>query len=393
MKNNTIPDGYVNNHIHTVYSFSPYSPAEAIEMARAQGLVTAGIMDHDTVAGVNEFLEAGRLSGIAATAGFECRCLMKDTPFGDLRLNNPDQDGISYVACHGIPRQNLDTADLWLAPYREKRNIRNRAMVKRINELLKYDGLFLDFDTDVLPLTMHRQGGTVTERHLLYALALKIMDVCDNDQTPELLKNRFGIAVSDKDRERFSDADKKSLAYSLLGILKGNFVESFYIDAGDECPSIFEFVKFVSGIGAIAAYAYLGDVVNSVTGDKRAQSFEDSYLDELIGWLAENGFHSVTYMPTRNTPAQLQRIIGLCEKHDLFQISGEDINSPNQSFICEALKYPEYRHLIESTWALIGHEKAATDNIEEGMFRPKTIGSWPGLHERIKHFAEIGRKA
>ena len=39
--------GYVNNHIHTIYSFSPYSPTMAIYRAWQSGLCTAGIMDHD----------------------------------------------------------------------------------------------------------------------------------------------------------------------------------------------------------------------------------------------------------------------------------------------------------------------------------------------------------
>ena len=50
---------YVNNHIHTTYSFSPYSPTKAVYTAWMNGLVTAGIMDHDSVAGAEEFIEAG----------------------------------------------------------------------------------------------------------------------------------------------------------------------------------------------------------------------------------------------------------------------------------------------------------------------------------------------
>ena len=34
----------VNNHIHTTYSFSPYSPAAAVFAAKAEGLCTAGIV-------------------------------------------------------------------------------------------------------------------------------------------------------------------------------------------------------------------------------------------------------------------------------------------------------------------------------------------------------------
>ena len=37
---------YINNHIHTTYSFSPYSPTAAVFAARMEGLSTAGIVDH-----------------------------------------------------------------------------------------------------------------------------------------------------------------------------------------------------------------------------------------------------------------------------------------------------------------------------------------------------------
>ena len=63
----------VNNHIHTSYSFSPYSPAKALWMAYNSGLKTAGIMDHDSISGAYEFIEAGRIIGMAATVGVECR--------------------------------------------------------------------------------------------------------------------------------------------------------------------------------------------------------------------------------------------------------------------------------------------------------------------------------
>ena len=48
--------GDVNNHIHTWYSFSPYSPTKAAWLAHRAGLATAGIMDHDSIAGAAEVL-------------------------------------------------------------------------------------------------------------------------------------------------------------------------------------------------------------------------------------------------------------------------------------------------------------------------------------------------
>ena len=70
---------YINNHIHTTYSFSPYSPTAAVYAARMEGLCTAGIIDHDSIAGAREFLEAARLVEIPVTVGMECRASMDGT--------------------------------------------------------------------------------------------------------------------------------------------------------------------------------------------------------------------------------------------------------------------------------------------------------------------------
>lgn len=384
---------YVNNHIHTSYSFSPYSPADAVLQSKKSGLTTAGIMDHDTVAGAKEFIEAGRSLHIATTVGFECRVSMKDTPFANRRINNPDQAGIAYVACHGIPHQNLELADRWRAPFRMRRNDRNRQMTARLNEVVGDERLALDFDRDIVSISRAEEGGSITERHILFALAKKMTAVLGPGMpVVDFIKSKLNVVMDDSTQQQLIQPSTDHYDYVLLGVLKSGLVKRFYIDATDECPAVLEFVRFAHSIGAIPAYAYLGDVGQSVTGDKKPQQFEDAYLDELIVWLAQNGFDAVTYMPTRNTPAQLQRIMALCNRNNLFQISGEDINSPTQQFICAALEQPEYRHLIEATWALIGHEAMATQDIENGLFTTKTIAAFPMLGDRIAYYAAAGRR-
>ena len=113
----------------------------------------------------------------------------------------------------------------------------------------------------------------------------------------------------------------------------------------------------------MSTYAYLGDVGDSVTGDKKAQKFEDDYLDLLVQVLKELDFDAITYMPTRNTLPQLQRLMKLCKDNGFCQSSGEDINSPRQSFKCKALDDPNFGHLIDATYTLIGYENAATEDI------------------------------
>lgn len=78
---------YVNNHIHTTYSFSPYNPAEAVYMAWKNGLKTAGIMDHDSAGGAKEFIEAGKIIGMPVTCGIECRIDMSMTSLNGRRIN------------------------------------------------------------------------------------------------------------------------------------------------------------------------------------------------------------------------------------------------------------------------------------------------------------------
>lgn len=347
----------VNNHIHTTFSFSPYSPTKAVWMAYNAGLQTAGIMDHDSLSGAREFIEAGKIVGILTTIGVECRVNMKNTPLGDKRINNPDQKGIAYCTMHGVPHQHIDEVVNFFKPYVAKRNERNRKMIDRINELTAPYGIKTDFDKDVVPLSEFVNGGSITERHLLFALSKKITErFGKGEAVVKFLTDDMGISVSGKVRGFLEDADNVNYEYDLLGALKSNLVEKFYIDADEECPDVTEMVALAAKINAFSAYAYLGDVGDSVTGDKKTQKFEDDYIDLLFDVIKDLKFKAVTYMPSRNTMEQLRRVRSMCDKYGFFQISGEDINSPRQSFICEAQRNPEFANLYESTMTLIRHE-------------------------------------
>ena len=383
---------YVNNHIHTIYSFSPYSPAKAACAAWMNGLSTAGIMDHDSMAGAREFVEACRLLGIAGTVGLECRASMAGTPFEGRRLNNPDQKSVAYLALHGVPHQNIDMVQDFFASYRRKRGERNRAMTERLNLIFAASGIRLDYDLDVVSISQEARGGSVTERHILFALAEKLIAaVGRGQQLLDFFAGRLNLRVAGDGRAKLLAVDDPDYKYRLLGVLKSEFSESFYIEASEELPRVSDFTRLADDVGAIAAYSYLGDVKNSVTGDKKDQRFEDSYLDELMEWLPKNGFTALTFMPTRNSPPQLDRIMRLCDAHGLFQISGEDINSPFQPFKCEALADPKFAHLVMNTWALIGHELAASRDVSRGMFSRKTLAETPDLGGRTILYAAAGR--
>ena len=345
---------YINNHIHTTYSFSPYSPTAAVYAARMEGLCTAGIIDHDSISGAEEFLEAAKLVEMPVTIGMEARISMDGTRLEGRRTNNPDQVGVSYMTIQGVPHDKINILTEFFRPYQAARHARNRKMIEKINALLP--GIVLDYDKDVLPLSMAAENGGVTERHLMYALAIKLVQQVGKGQAMVEKLSAMGLKLSEKQEKQMLDTVYPFYEYDLLGILKSAFVPQIFIDATDECPKLSDMVKLCNEIDAFLCYAYLGDVGDSVTGDKKAQKFEDDYLEDVFECLKEEGVKSVTYMPTRNTPAQLERLRGLCDQYGMFQISGEDINSPRQSFVIKAMENPMFQNLIDATWKLIEHE-------------------------------------
>ena len=93
---------YINNHIHTTYSFSPSPPPAAVYAARMEGcarrhhrprfyLRRAGIPCR------------GRADRYAVTVGMECRASMDGTAMEGKRTNNPDQVGVSYMTIQSVP--------------------------------------------------------------------------------------------------------------------------------------------------------------------------------------------------------------------------------------------------------------------------------------------------
>ncbi len=345
---------YINNHIHTTYSFSPYSPTAAVYAARMEGLCTAGIIDHDSISGAKEFLEAAALVDMPVTIGMEARISMDGTRLAGRRTNNPDQVGVSYMTIQSVPHNKIDRLTEFFKPYQQARHARNRKMIQRINALV---GVELDYDRDVLPLSEAADNGGVTERHLMYALAIELVKQVGKGQSMIDKLTSLGMDLSEKQKTMLMDTQYPFYEYDVLGMLKGTFVPKIFIDATDECPKLSEVVKLCEEVDAYLCYAYLGDVGDSVTGDKKAQKFEDEYLDDVFECLKEEGVKAVTYMPTRNTPQQLERLRGLCEEYGMFQISGEDINSPRQSFVIKAMENPIFQNLIDATWKLIEHEK------------------------------------
>lgn len=385
----------VNCHVHTIYSFSPYSPSMAAWKAIEARLLAVGVIDHDSVSGCEEMLDAGAALGIAATAGCEIRTSWAATRMAGRKLNNPDSVDIGYIAFHGLPRRSFAATRAFLAPVVAARNQRNRRMVEALNRLIVPLGVpALDFDRDVAGISRTAEQGSITERHLLFALVESLYRLTGGGQAlVDFVTGPMGVKVSPKVLGYLTDPANPHARYDLLGVFKSAFLDRIFIQPnGDECVPVDRAVAFARSVGAIPVYAYLGDVGESPTGDKKAEKFEDGFLDELVAEVKSLGFLGITYMPPRNTKAQLARLSALCKAHDLFEISGVDINSSRQSFNCPELLDPDYSHLLDATWALFAHERLAQHDLRFGLFDPRNPLAAQPLAARVATYAAIGKR-
>jgi hypothetical protein len=397
-----VPLMEVNNHIHTIYSFSPYTPAMAALRSREAGLGAAGSVDHDSIAAAEEMIEACAVLGIGGCSGFELRVSFKTGadgkpgPFADRKINNPDSAGIAYMTVQGIPKPAVPRAAEFLRPLREERLVRTRAMTERANAALREAGLGeIDFDQDVRGCSQFDAGGGVTERHLLAAVAgVFIRNYGKGPELVSALEGKLGVKAPPQIRALLADRENRHYLYDLLGILKSAFLPRIFIQpGGKECIPARQATAFAKDIGAVPAYAYLGDVEESPTGDKKAERFEDAFLESLFEELSRLGYQAVAYMPPRNTKEQLRRVQRLCGEWGFMEISGVDINSSRQSFNCPEVLLPPFRRLVDTTWALIAHERLSSLDRNLGLFAPGNPLAAEPLGKRIAVYAEEGRSS
>lgn len=390
-----------NNHVHTIYSFSPYTPAMAALKAREAGLMVVGSVDHDSAAAAGELTAAASLLGMGSVTGFECRVYLYsadevergDAPLHDRKLNNPDTPGIAYMTVQGIPARSREAAAEFLKPIREARLRRTAVMVDRANAILEPLGAeLIDLEAHIVGRSQFLAGGTVTERHLLAAMAGMLIARFGTGESLVDGLREMGLDPRGLLADRLADKDNPHLTFDLLGVMKAEFLDQIYVVPDRaECPTMAEVIAFARSIDAIPAYAYLGDVTASPTGDKKAEKFEDDFLEELFGELARLGMPAITYMPPRNTEEQMARLAELSREHGMVEVSGVDINTPRQQFSCPELQRPELSHLNEATWALVAHERLADLDGSLGLFSPDSPVASLALAERVTRYAELGR--
>jgi len=372
--------------VHSFYSFSPYSPSLAAYMAYKNGVECAAISDHDTLAGAEEFIKAADILGIESAAGLQLRAKFYD---GKGRwLNNFYQKDVGFIAIRGVPQQCRKALNAELEPIRRSRAERNKLMVEKLNQRISKYGITINYDKDVKRGSMYSDGGSITERHILYAFACKLMARFKSaEEITGFITEKLNISIEDEFRSALSDISNPYYAYDLVNCLKHE-IRFFYVPDND-LPDARSAVELAHKYGALITYTYFGETVRIYDGEEVVFKFEDEYLDELINDLGSLGFDAIEYVPEKVPDDKENVIADLAKKNGMFTIPCTDINSPRQRFIREVGVNGEV--LTRNMWAVVGHSKSAAFNIEDGLNTAKSKAKNPDIEARLKLYAEIGK--
>lgn len=133
--------------MHSTASDGALSPAELVREAKKRGLATIALTDHDTVAGLEEAMEAGRKLGVEVIPGIEFSC---------------GHNGLGlHILGYGIDWHNADLVRETKIIH-ETRIARAREMVRQLQE----QGFGVDFDK----VMARAEGGSVGRPHIAYEI-------------------------------------------------------------------------------------------------------------------------------------------------------------------------------------------------------------------------------
>lgn len=141
---------FTDLHTHSKASDGTKSPAELVCIAKAAGLKSIALTDHDTIEGLAEFKEAGAKYGIETISGIEFAAAFKNTELHIVGLFIDEND------------QSLISSMKYIVNEREERNVK---MIKVLERL----GVYISLEE----LENNAGGNIITRAHYANVLTEK----------------------------------------------------------------------------------------------------------------------------------------------------------------------------------------------------------------------------
>lgn len=319
------PRNWINLHCHSFFSYNGYgmSPSSLVWKAKLLGLNMVGLVDFDTLDGVDEFHRAGNILNIKTVASLETRVFLPN--YLEQEINSPGEPGIAYHMISGITSSSiLEKKDrLFSENLLTKSHIRNKSIVSRINNIIPE--IVLDYDRDVLSLTPNNNP---TERHICEAYRRKAEDIYPDNK----LRMKFWLKATDYNQIEFEDIFHNN-------VLLEAFIRKYYMKIGGTAyqqpspknfPKLSEINSHAVRIGGIPVMAWVDGM-----------SPAENNIKELVEYHISQGTKGLNIVPDRNYNIEdktekvkkLYEIVEIAEMYDLPIMVGTELNAPGLKFV------------------------------------------------------------
>jgi predicted metal-dependent phosphoesterase TrpH len=255
---------------HSTHSDGDLPPAHVVALAAAAGVQLLALSDHDTVAGVDEAIEAARSHGIALVPAVEI-----SAPDGA----HPDIHVLGYGIDHHDPAL-LER----LEAYRADRDGRADRMIANLRDL----GWELD-ESHIAKRTA--QGKPVGRPHIAAA-----------------------VFAHPENQDRLADEGHEDPPSVLVDYL----IEGAPAFAGRTIPSVEEAIGVIHAAGGVAVWAH-------PFWDIKDDDAVLETLDRYVGY----GLDGVEAFYTTHTPHQIQLLADRAEELDLLTTGSADFHGPD----------------------------------------------------------------
>lgn len=158
-------------HVHSVFSDGSETPEYLVEQAEKLGLSAIALCDHNTIAGLPDFLAAAKGKQVRAVPGIEFSTDYQGTELHILGLFLPER---SYDAVTALLKDTL-----------KKKEENNRLLVKKLNEA--------GYDLDYEQIASATPKGHINRAHIAGELTRKGYTVSVKEAFRTLLSEKAGF--------------------------------------------------------------------------------------------------------------------------------------------------------------------------------------------------------
>ncbi|MFO8016082.1 MAG: PHP domain-containing protein [Candidatus Woesearchaeota archaeon] len=305
LHNSTRKEGLWDGHTHTYYSDGDYSPTQVVINAKAEGLSTIIVCDHDGTGGIEEAVMAGRKCGVSVIPGVEISTKSRDKKdlFFGIEVHIL---GIWPKESYENSRHKLKEMDKKLEKVREIRTFRTFKMLEKYRD----NGINIDIGKKE-----DYKRGFAARAHLAKARFFQ-----EYGKTPQQAIKEGETELVAKEIKRFESETGR-----------GGIAEYTYGDAEKEygCKAFFEpeeAVSLIHDLGGTAILAHPGEIL-----EKYEKKHEKDYKLEwkelaafIAGLVKDCKLDGLEVYTPKHSHEDMKMLQKIAKHHKLIMTLGSD---------------------------------------------------------------------